>query len=125
MRKPIRICLFALLILTGLVLVPHLTDSRAGAADSYLGIAVDMVAAREGGEIVGLRISKVAEGSPAAKAGVEVHDVLLTLDGQTPDSEAKLSAILRGKRPGHTVTLELLRGGTMLERRATLERAQR
>jgi S1-C subfamily serine protease len=120
MRKPLRICLLALLILTGLVLVPHLRDSRAGAAPAYLGIAVDMLAAQEDGRIVGLRISQVVDGSPAARAGIEVHDVLLTLDGQTPDSEARLSALLRAAQPGQTLTLELLRGGSVLERRAKL-----
>ena len=120
MRKPIRICLFALLILAGLVLVPHLSDSDAGGSAAYLGVAVDMVAAHEDGRIVGLRVSKVADDSPAAEAGLEHHDVLLTIAGQTPDSEAALSAILRGVRPGQRVIVEVLRGAEVRELRVTL-----
>ncbi len=120
MRKPIRICLFAALILTGLVLVPHLADSDAGGAAAYLGVAVDMVAAHEDGRILGLRVSKVAENSPAAAAGVQVHDVLLTLAGHTPDSEAALSAILGGIRPGQRAVIEMLRDATVLELHVTL-----
>ena len=120
MRKPVRICLFAFLILAALVLVPHLADSDAGGAAAYLGVAVDMVAAHEDGRILGLRISHVAPDSPAAAAGVEVHDVLLTVAGQTPDSEAALSRILRGARPGQRVPVELLRNATVLERQVTL-----
>ena len=125
MRKPIRISVFALLILTALVLVPHLADSDAGGSAAYLGVAVDMVAAHEDGRVVGLRVSKVAKDSPAELAGLRVHDVLLSLAGRTPDSEAVLSAILHSVRPGQHVRIEVLRNATVLALRATLRKRPR
>ena len=65
---------------------------------------------REGGVV---RIAQVIEGSPAAKAGMEVGDELRAIDGR-PAAEwtrAALEALFEEGRPGRKVTFELSRGG--------------
>jgi S1-C subfamily serine protease len=52
----------------------------------------------------------VADG-PAAAAGVENGDIIVSLEGQPIDAEHPLNASLSQFAPGQTVTLEILRDG--------------
>lgn len=62
-------------------------------------------------EGTGLLVGEVAEGSPAAKGGVKIGDILLQFQGQLlPDAET-LRAKVQGHGP-HAVTLEILREGS-------------
>ena len=63
----------------------------------------------------------VSAGSPAARAGVIVGDVILDLDGQPVSSPEDLLDLLRGNRVGRDVTLRLLRGGAPKEITVTVE----
>jgi serine protease Do len=49
--------------------------------------------------------------SPAAKAGMEAGDVILTADGKKVDRVSTLQRILRSHQPGDVVTLEGIRYG--------------
>ena len=60
-------------------------------------------------------------GSPAARAGVIVGDVILDLDGQAVSSPEDLLDLLRGDRVGRDVSLRLLRGGAPKEISVTVE----
>ncbi len=55
----------------------------------------------------------VEDDSPAAKAGVEVGDVILKIDGRTVESSADLSRTVRSVRPGQKITLTVWRAGKM------------
>lgn len=58
----------------------------------------------------GVLVGSVAENSPAAKAGVRVGDLVLSVDGADIDSAIDLRRALVGKKEGDSVRLELLRG---------------
>ena len=60
-------------------------------------------------------ISTVSEGLPAEKAGLQPHDVVVKINGETPATVDRLREILDGKQPGDTVQLELVRRGQHLD----------
>lgn len=59
-------------------------------------------------------VAEVAEGSPAAEAGVQKHDLLLAV-GDAKATDAKAIADLLAEDDGETVKLALLRKGKKLE----------
>jgi len=61
----------------------------------------------------GAAVGTVEEDSPAAKAGVEVGDVILKIDGRTIESSSDLSRTVRAVRPGQKITLSIWRAGKM------------
>ncbi len=63
------------------------------------------------GKAQGAAVSNVEDGSPASKAGLEVGDVILKIDGRAVDGSADLSRTIRGLRPGTKVNLSVWRGG--------------
>ncbi len=70
---------------------------------------------------IGWQISAIRAGGGAAAAGVQVGDVLTAIDGQLlSDSPLALAALLRGRWPGETVTLTVLRQQEELELGAPL-----
>ncbi|MDQ4077257.1 MAG: S1C family serine protease [Chloroflexota bacterium] len=61
----------------------------------------------------GLLIVHVEEGSPAARSGLLLGDVLLSLDGEPISDTSDLQVLLTGDRVGATVPTEVLRGGAV------------
>jgi serine protease Do len=59
----------------------------------------------------GAAVSNVEEGSPAAKAGLEVGDVITKIDGRAVEGSADLSRTIRGMKPGTKASLTVFRGG--------------
>ena len=53
----------------------------------------------------------VESGSPAASAGIQTGDIIVSINGKTIDQEHPLDALLTQFAPGETVTLEILRDG--------------
>jgi S1-C subfamily serine protease len=88
--------------------------AHEGAAPGYLGIGsvpVSLAAAQQAaGHAAGLLVTAVADGGPAATAGVLVGDVVVAFDGAPVDDPEHLVARLRG-RAGQAVALTLVRGG--------------
>jgi serine protease Do len=71
---------------------------------------------------VGARIGVVTPEGPAAKAGLKVDDVILSLAGEAiQDSESLLNVMQRTK-PGEVVVVRIKRGTEELEIKATLDR---
>lgn len=58
----------------------------------------------------GVLVGSVEEGSPAAKAGVRVGDIVVAIDGADVDSSGDLRKALREKKDGDNVRIEVLRG---------------
>ncbi|HEY0372808.1 MAG TPA: trypsin-like peptidase domain-containing protein [Thermoanaerobaculia bacterium] len=58
----------------------------------------------------GVVVVGVARGYPAAAAGIQVEDFIVSLDGERIEHGGELRRLLRGKRPGDTVRVEILRG---------------
>jgi 2-alkenal reductase len=67
----------------------------------------------------GVVVAKVEAGTPAAKAGVQEGDVILSFDGQKLDQDA-LTALLLKRKAGDTITLAILRDNKQIELKVTL-----
>jgi serine protease Do len=63
------------------------------------------------GKTQGAVVGNVEEGSPAAKGGLEVGDVILKIDGRNVEGSADLSRTIRALRPGTKVNLNVWRAG--------------
>jgi predicted metalloprotease with PDZ domain len=59
----------------------------------------------------GLKIGEAVDGGPAAKAGLKVDDVILTLDGRAVDSTQELPTLMQAAGAGASMKVEYLRDG--------------
>ncbi|HET9016582.1 MAG TPA: trypsin-like peptidase domain-containing protein [Thermomicrobiaceae bacterium] len=101
-----------------LVASGHVDHPYLGVAYTALNPAIAAqlgVSAKNGAVVL-----QVAAGSPAAHAGVQVHDIITAIDGTPLDTESALAATLNRHKPGDTVTLAILRGSQILTLKATL-----
>ena len=80
----------------------------------------------------GAVISEVLPGSPAEKAGLKAHDIILGVDGVPlprfkPDRVVieYIERLIAARRPGETMTFTVLRGSGRVEVRATLDEEPR
>jgi len=82
-----------------------------------LGVLVDEVDATDAQylglpDVKGVRISSFpSENSPAKRAGLEMGDVIVTIDGQPVSYVAELQQIVGFKHPGDAVKVEVARKG--------------
>jgi serine protease Do len=94
-------------------LVKGETFGSRGGGGAYLGVQVDT-------ESDTARIVAVVPGLAAAKAGVKAGDVIRRFDGKaTPDRETLLR-LIAARRPGHKVSIVVLRGEKELKLEAVL-----
>jgi S1-C subfamily serine protease len=99
---------------------------HGGVKRGYIGIAAHPVTLpeeqRSGSDGKGaVLVTGVATGSPAARGGVIVGDVILELDGHRLASPEDLLDLLQGERVGRSVTLRILRGGSPIDVAVTVE----
>lgn len=71
----------------------------------------------------GMYISEVAEGSNAARAGLTVGDILISVDGTKVYSQTDLDTLLYHYSAGDTVTIVIYRSGRTLQADIVLEEA--
>lgn len=71
----------------------------------------------------GLYISEVASGSNAARAGLSVGDILISVDGTKVYSQSDLDTLLYHYSAGDTVTIIIYRGGYTMQADIVLEEA--
>lgn len=62
-------------------------------------------------EDAGVLVSRVEDGGPAEAAGIGVGDILTAVDGAKVDSPRRLARLVRRKKEGDLVTVELYRDG--------------
>ncbi len=60
----------------------------------------------------GVLVAEVYPGSPAARAGLQLGDLILTVDGQPVNDQASLNYLTSTHRSGDVVTAQVVRGGT-------------
>lgn len=83
---------------------------------SYLGVDIrditsDRVSALKLKEERGVEVTMVDQDSPAGKAGLKEHDVILDYNGARVESDEQLRRLLRETPPGRTVALGISRDG--------------
>ena len=71
--------------------------------------------------ISGAKIAAVGSGTAAAKAGLQVGDIIVGLDGESVTSVSVLRTLLADHRSGDTVRLTVSRDGRQLEVSLTLD----
>ncbi|WP_430592588.1 trypsin-like peptidase domain-containing protein [Humidisolicoccus flavus] len=89
------------------------------ASHGLLGVTVQDVSDPSVG-VVGAELNTIADGSPAASAGLRAGDVVTAIDGRTVTSGVDLSAFVRASAGGETVTLTVLRDGSSNDVEVTL-----
>lgn len=73
---------------------------------------------------VGLVVNSVLPDSPAQKAGLKNHDVLVKLDDQRLMSSSQLRDLVRAHKAGDTVTLGYVRAGKPETAKVTIEESE-
>jgi S1-C subfamily serine protease len=68
----------------------------------------------------GVVVGQVEPASPAARAGIQTADVILSVDGQPLAEESSLPKILNAHKPGDTIQLTINRSGQQITVSATL-----
>jgi serine protease Do len=74
-------------------------------------------------EIRGAIVGDFNEGSPAKKAGLEVNDVIIAINGQEVDKVSTLQRLVRGHEPGETVSVDVMRYGQQRTFKVRLDEA--
>ncbi len=69
----------------------------------------------------GVRFADVREGSPAAKAGLKAGDILVEFDGKAIQNLYDFTYALRAAKAGDVVAVKVLREGSAIEAKVTLE----
>ena len=82
----------------------------------YLGVSMGDSPSGQDGAVV----QDVASGSPAAKAGLQVGDLVTAIDGKSVQSSAEMVAAIRDHKPGDKVSLTVNRGGNQTTISASL-----
>jgi membrane-associated protease RseP (regulator of RpoE activity) len=70
--------------------------------------------------VTGARVDQIVADSPAAKAGLQVGDVITAIGGTQIDQTHSLSDLVQQKKPGDSVALTVTRGGQSLTINVTL-----
>jgi serine protease Do len=88
-------------------------DSSTG---SYLGVDIsdvstERLSALKLKEEKGVEVTMVDQDAPAGKAGIKEHDVILSMNGTTIESEVQLKRMIRETPPGRVVTFGISRDG--------------
>jgi putative serine protease PepD len=78
--------------------------STGKAEHSYLGVSVETVNGA-------VRITQVRAGTPAADAGLQAGDRIVSVDGKQIASADGLTSAIAAKKPGDTVSVTYSRGG--------------
>ncbi len=71
----------------------------------------------------GALVANVTAGSPAARAGLKLSDLVLSVEGQIVDDPNAFDYRFATRSPGGTVPIEILRGGRTMTLRVPLETA--
>src|SRR5262249_54312236 len=103
--------------------VVHVTGR--GGRHGYLGVGLveitpDLRSHFGVGRDAGVMVGSVEPDSPAAKAGIEVGDIILKANGESIESSHDLSRTVRSKKAGETLTLEVSRNLTSKTLTATV-----
>jgi putative serine protease PepD len=94
--------------------------STGSAVHATLGVATRSVT---DGTRDGAFVQNVEPGSAGADAGIREQDIVIAVDGKPVGSSEELSVAIDAHKPGDRVTIEVVRGGSSTELKATLDKA--
>lgn len=99
--------------------------AKAAEAQAWLGVAgspvSDMLAAHIGtGNGVGVVLEIVSPDSPAAKAGLKMHDVIIKIGGEEVHGMEDLQAAVSKRKAGEDVDVDCISGGKAKQVKVTL-----
>jgi len=102
-------------------------NDGAVSGGSYLGVdTADITADRLGPlhlkEEQGVEVTMVDQDAPAGKAGIQEHDVILTVNGEVVQSVEELRRMIHEIPPGRTVSIGISRNGQAMTLKAQLAR---
>jgi serine protease Do len=94
-----------------------------------IGIQVGEVDADDAGaagldRVTGVKVQSVTEGGPAAKAGIEPGDIVVSVAGRSVDRVSALQRAVRSRDVGETVPVEVMRFGKKRTFNVKLEGAE-
>jgi S1-C subfamily serine protease len=100
-------------------------NMQVALSSGYLGVGVQEITADRAKALslkdtAGVEVTSVTESSPAAKAGLHVHDVILEVSGQKIENGPAFVDSIGGKPAGTKVNLMVWRAGTTLNIAAVL-----
>ncbi|HEY1498348.1 MAG TPA: PDZ domain-containing protein [Acidobacteriaceae bacterium] len=112
--------------------LPGQEPAMLNQAQGYLGVGMRDVDTDRAAQLklkaaTGVEIITVDHDAPACKAGIRIHDVILSANGQAIVGQAQLQRVLHDTPAGHSVSLLISRDGqqqtlnVQLADRATLE----
>src|SRR5262245_51908501 len=109
--RSMRACARSLLLLTGLLIAGAVWSQEQR---GWLGVETENLGEQEAGKLGlqaprGAKIVHTVTGSPAAAAGLEPGEVIISLDGVNVENGQSLTESLKGKGAGATVRLRLVR----------------
>lgn len=90
-------------------------------AQGWLGVRTGPAARSGDGDVAALPVLSVAQDSPAERAGVQIGDLLLTIDSRPIRRSADIQGILADRPDGSIVALSLRRAGEPVEVWITIE----
>lgn len=83
---------------------------------AFLGVGLRV----DPNDSLGVRVVRVAPGSPAERAGIQVGDRILAIEGAEMRTSEEITEAVRGMRPGDDLSLTVVREAEILPLRATL-----
>lgn len=69
----------------------------------------------------GAEVLEVLPGSPAEKAGIKVHDMIVAVSGKKITGPQELSETIKSKKPSEKVEIQYMRDGKQMTANVTLE----
>lgn len=103
---------FAISVGEALPVIESLREQADGEPrdEGYLGVGLDD--RRDGGQ--GAIIAQVEDGTPAAAAGLQAGDIVISVDGAPIEGGAGLVAAVRDQEPGDELEIEVVRDGDII-----------
>ncbi len=103
----------ALLVLTQLLAHGKVRRGRIGIAGNHVAVTRRVARANGLKQATAVQAAEVLPGGPAARAGVQVGDVIVALDGSRIEGVDDLLRVLDAERIGREVEVTLLRRGQL------------
>jgi S1-C subfamily serine protease len=118
-------CLLALLVVCAVATAQPATQPTTQPSGGFFGARLatvnDQVADQIGLNVDwGVLVGELLPDSPAAKAGIEEHDVIQQVEGQTVKALPDFQKVMRTTKPGQEITVTVLRGEATKEFKVTL-----